>query len=485
MELNVSGLPYQDFQMNSAGVGPAQRLGPSASPTTTAPQIIAALSQSQDVREISSPPDEIDISHIRKDLCFPVTMDKSKFTEIMHPKSEEDLEKYMPWMCLVRDIFQPRPKIVEDTHEELKQINLSSEKDFDPIREQRYWQNQIFLRYAVEEGLSKGHHELDLKSWLEDLHKIACSGLDGFNHYYDENNGKFSSPSQGVMTRYQEKPPEELKGYLEKFEQFLDLRNSSKNNVQDWLVDVAEKYGDVSIGPPFERVNNSIVMNILNLMLKKHGMSEISHGNLDQGFYDYRRDKEELQKVKAEFPHSIFLRAILQTNPTLKKELGPFLNTPDEFAEYYKRYLNQLSELDKSGILSPETYHLMKYLPADDLLGTSMLLEKIIKFKDVVEKGLHKGVFTDELFKNCLDDISEAFDNLNLSKVSLFVKQEGLLLKSLGLKLSYPNFDTSVPTLKDLSSNLDRELAGQNIGDYGRAMLRMEGLNFLNITDDT
>ena len=449
-------------------------------------QKTASSTRPPDIMKISSPPDEInDLLHVRPDLRFPVrTINKSKFTAIMKPKSYEDLEDHLSWRSLVRDIFQARPVIVKSTKEELERINASGTGEgFSSIREQRYWQNQIFLRYAVEEGISEKYYEQDLKLWLEDLHKIACSGLDGHNHYYecDTSNGKFSSPSQGIMTRYQEKSTEELKGYLEKFEQFLDLRNSSKNN-EDWLVELAEKYGDVSTGPPFERVNNSIVMNILNLMLKKREMKQILHGNLDQGFYDYRRDKEELQKVRAEFFHSIFLRAILQTNPTLKKELGDFLNTPDEFAENYKLYLNQLSELDKSGVLSPETYHLMKYLPTDDLLGVSLVLEEIIKFKDLLGKGVHKGVFTDELFTNCLGDISKAFDNLNLSK-GLFENQKGLLLKSLGLKLSYPSFDTSVPTLKDLSSNHDRELVIRNIDDYGRAKLRMEGLNFLNSKD--
>lgn len=477
MELNVSGLPYGDSWANLQ-VDAAQGLELGTS-STAPPIIIAPSQQSQDIRAISFPREGInDLLHVRKDLHFPVTMDKSKFTEIMHPKSEEDLEKYMPWMCLVHDIFQPRPKIVEDTHEELKQINLSSEKDFDPIREQRYWQNQIFLRWAVEEGLSNGYNERDLKSWLEDLHKIACSGLDGDNHYYvcDPRNGKFSSVSEGIMTRYQNKSPEEIEACLEKFKQFLDLSISSKNK-QDWLADLAEKYVDVTICPPFNRVNNSTVMNILNLMLKKHGMNEISHGNLDQSVFFGRLNDEKLKKAIGEFP-SIFLRAILQTNPKLETELSPLLNTPARYAENDERYLKKLSELHSSGVLNSETYHLMKYLSRADLTKKCQIFQKTIEFKDLLGKGVEKGVFTDELLTNCLKDVSKAFDNLNLSKDS-FKREKCLVLESLGLKSRYPNFDTRVSSLEELSSNRDRELAVRNIMNGELVNLHTEGLNFI------
>ncbi len=478
MDRAALGLSNQDSWVNSVRVSPGQ--GSSASPAIASPKI---ASRSPGIIKISAPPDEInDLLHVRQDLHFPLTtINKSKFTEIMEPKSYEDLEKYLPWMSLVRDIFQPRPVIVENTKEELKRINLSSgKKDFSSIRQQRYWQNQIFLRWAVEEGLSNGYHKQDLKSWLEDLHKIACSGLDGNNHYYYyPNNGKFSSPGEGVMTRYQKKSPEELRGYFEKFKQFLDLRNSSKNN-EDWLVELAEKYGDVTAGPPFERINNSIVMNILNLMLKKHGMKEISHGNLEQSFLLSKWDKEKLQQAIGEFPHSIFLRAILQTNIALKKELGTLLKTPATAAIKHKRYLGKLSELYKSGVLKPETYHLMKYLSVEYLADKGQVFQEIIEFKDLLKKGVQKGVFTDELFTNCLADISKAFDNLNLSEV-LSKSRKIFLLDSLGLKSRYQNFDTSVSTLDDLLVNNNRELAVRNIDNYERSTrLHTEGLNFLN-----
>jgi hypothetical protein len=400
----------------------------------------------------------------------------------MKPKSQEALENHLPWMYLVRDIFQARPVIVENTKEELKRINASGTGEgFSSIREQRYWQNQIFLRYAVKEGLSKGHHARDLKSWLEDLHKIACSGLGGSNDYYnwDENEAKFSSPSEGIMIRYQNKSPGELKGYLEKFKQFLGLRSSSKNNMQDLLDDFAGKYVNITVCPPFKNVNNSIVMNILNLMLKEHGMNEISHGNLDW-IFSRQHNEQKLQKATAEFPHSIFLRAILQTNPSLKKELATSLNIPAKYSEKYELYLEKLSELDRSGVLSSKTHHLMKYLSVSDLEDKCQVLQEIINFKDLLEKGVHKGVFSDELFTNCLADISKAFDNLNLSEV-LFVRRECLLRESLGLKSRYPEFDTRVSTLEELSSNCKREVKRQGIENRERVKkLRTEGLNFLN-----
>lgn len=482
MSLQVLGSSDDGLRMNSLGVNPSLGLQSSASSKIASQEI--AASQYQGIRAISSQTDEInDLQHVRKDLHFPVTIDESKFTEIMHPKSQEDLEKYLPWRFLVRDIFQPKPVIVEDTNEELKRINLIPEKGIDSIREQRYWQNQIFLRYAVEEGLFKGHHEQDLTSWLEDLHKIACSGLDGSNHYYDwnERNAKFSSRDEGLMTRYQDKSPEEMKEYLDEFKQFLDLSNSSKNNVQGWLDDVAEKYVAITLHPPFDRVNNSLVMNILNLMLQKQGMHQISHGNLDQSFYDYRLFRNgRFQAAIAEFPDSIFLRAILQTNPGLENELGSLLNTPKIFAGEHKRYLEKLSKLDRSGVLSAETHHLMRYISVSDFEAKSAIFQEIINFTDLLKKGADKGVFTNELFKNCLDDISKAFDNLNLSKGS-FDNQSYLLLASLGLKSRSPDFDTLVSTLEELLSNHDREIAGQNIRSYeGVRKLREEGLNFLN-----
>jgi hypothetical protein len=221
-------------------------------------------------------------------------------------------------------------------------------------------------------------------------------------------------------------------------------------------------------------------MNILNLMLKKHGMKEISHGNLEQSFFFPKWDKEKRQQAIGEFPHSIFLRAILQTNPTLKKELGTLLKTPATAAIKRKHYLEKILELDKSGVLKPETYHLMEYLSIGDLAEKCQVFQEIIEFKDLLKKGVQKGVFTDELFTNCLADISKAFDNLNLSEV-LSKSRKIFLLDSLGLKSRYQNFDTSVSTLDDLLVNNNRELAVRNIDNYERSTrLHTEGLNFLN-----
>jgi hypothetical protein len=482
MGANVSGLRYRDPSTNSIEVDPAQGLESGASSGEIASSEIASSTRPPDIMEISSPPDEIDNSHIRKDLHFTVTMGESQFTEIMHPKSEEDLEKYLPWRYLVRDIFQPKPKIVENTHEEWKRINLSLGEDFKPISQQRYWQNQIFLRCAVKQGLYQGYHERDLKLWLEDLHKIACSGLDGNNHYYVCKSLREIIKSEGVMTRYQDQDPEiersRIEGYLEKFKQFLDLRSSSKNNTQDWLSDLAEKYINITLCPPFENVNNSIVMNILNLMLKKHGMNEISHSNLDLSFFRYKSDEDKFQKAVGEFPHSIFLRAILQTNPRLEQELGPLLNTPAEFVDEYQRYLGKLSEFHSSGVLSSKTYHLMKYLSVRDLHDKCQFLEVITDIKDLLKKGIEKGVFTDELFANFSENIPKAFHNLNLSG---FQEQHFLLLVTLGLKLRHPDFDTRVSSIEDLLSRVDRKLTELNIGAFERDVkLRGAGFRFCN-----
>ncbi|MFZ4083918.1 MAG: hypothetical protein ACOYK1_00060 [Vampirovibrionia bacterium] len=486
MNLQVLGSSDDGLRMNSRGVIPVQGVESSAS-FEIASQSKASSKRPPDIIEISTPLDEInDLQHVRKDLHFPVTIDESLFTEIMHPKSQEDLEKYLPWRYLVRDIFQPKPVIVEDTNEELERINSRSRKDVDPIREQRYWQNQIFLRYAVEEGLSEGRHGKDLKSWLEDLHKIACSGLDGHNHYYDwnEENAEFSSRDEGLMTRYQNKSPEEIEDYLNKFKQFLQLGIPREGNKQDLLDDFAKKYVDVIVYPPFERVNNSLVMNILNLMLTKQGMHQISHGNLDQSLCDCKRWDSDwrLQRAIGEFPRSIFLRAILQTNPRLEKDLRSLLKTPDGFAEKYERYLEKLSKLDSSGVLSSETYHLMEYLSVSDLGKKCETFQEVIKITDLLKKGAQKGVFTEKLLTNHLEDIRKAFDNLNLNVDSL-QRQKNLLLLSLGLKSRYPNFDTHVPTLKELVSNCMRELALQNMDGFQHPRLCKEGRDFLDNTD--
>jgi hypothetical protein len=483
MNLQVLGSSDDGLRMNSRGVIPVQGVESSAS-FEIASQSKASSKRPPDIIEISTQPDEInDLQHVRKDLHFPVTIDESLFTEIMHPKSQEDLEKYLPWRYLVRDIFQPKPVIVEDTNEELERINSRSRKDVDPIREQRYWQNQIFLRYAVEEGLSEGRHGKDLKSWLEDLHKIACSGLDGHNHYYDwnEENAEFSSRDEGLMTRYQNKSPEEIEDYLNKFKQFLQLGIPREGNKQDLLDDFAKKYVDVIVYPPFERVNNSLVMNILNLMLTKQGMHQISHGNLDQSLCDCKRWDSDwrLQRAIGEFPRSIFLRAILQTNPRLEKDLRSLLKTPDGFAGTYERYLEKLSKLNNSVVLSSEAYRVMKYLSVSDFEGKSTVFQEIINFKDVLEDGVREEVFTEELFTNCMKDIRESFDNLNLSVDSL-QRQKSLLILSLFLKSRYPDFDSHVSTLKELLYNCNRELAVQSIENFQHPKLRKEGFDFLN-----
>jgi uncharacterized protein YjbI with pentapeptide repeats len=406
------------------------------------------------------------LSTVRQDLHFPLTtINKSLFTEIMEPKSEKDLEDHLPWMYLVRDIFQSKPLIVKDTNEELNRINSSSRKDFDPIRQQRYWQNQIFLRYAVKEGISEKYYEGDLKSWLEDLHKIACSGLDGHNHYYDWNSldaNKFSSPSEGIMTRYQSEEPKEIDAYLKEFKQFLQLGISGSNrDKQGWLAKLAEKYVNVTISPPFKRINNSIVMNILNLMLQKQGMNEISHGNLDLSVFTYKDNEEGLKKARADFSR-IFSRAILQTNSMLKEQLGTdssSLNIPVEFVSIYQLYLEQLSKLDKSGVLKPETYNLLKYVPVNHLEGKSKLLKEIIEFKDVLAKGIQMGVFTPELFANCFDGTSKSFEVPSKQ----FATQKVRLLESLGLKSLDRGFDTSASTLQELLFNLERGIEALGI----------------------
>lgn len=245
------------------------------------------------------------------------------------------------------------------------------------------------------------------------------------------------------------------------------------------LDDFAKKYVDVIVYPPFERVNNSLIMNILNLMLTKQGMNQISHGNLDQSLCDCKRWDSDwrLQEAKREFPHSIFLRAILQTNPMLKEELGLVLNTPEGFAETYKRYLEQLSKLNNSVVLSSEAYRVMEYLSVSDFEGKSTVFQEIINFKDVLEDGVREEVFTEELFTNCLKDIRESFDNLNLSVDSL-QRQKSLLILSLFLKSRYPDFDSHVSTLKELLFNCSRELAVRNMGNPVPPRLRRAGCDF-------
>ena len=51
---------------------------------------------------------------------------------------------------------------------------------------------------AIKEGLKREYYKKDLKSWLQDLHKIACSGIDGKNHWYrfDKDQLSFASPSE-------------------------------------------------------------------------------------------------------------------------------------------------------------------------------------------------------------------------------------------------------------------------------------------------
>ncbi len=160
-------------------------------------------------------------------------------------------------------------------------------------------------------------------------------------------------------------------------------------------------------------------------------------------------------------------QCIRLTNPRLEEELAPFLNTPDKFAKDYEDYLEKLSELDGSGVLSPETHHLMKYLSTDDLVDKCQVFQEIIEFKDLLRKGVENGVFTHELLTNCLNDISKAFDNLNLSEISS-KSRKNLLLDSLDLKSRYPDFDTHVSTLEELSINYDRELALGKIGNPER-----------------
>jgi len=58
---------------------------------------------------------------------------------------------------------------------------------------------------AIKEGLKREYYKKDLKSWLQDLHKIACSGIDGKNHWYrfDKDQLSFASPSEGIFARFE------------------------------------------------------------------------------------------------------------------------------------------------------------------------------------------------------------------------------------------------------------------------------------------
>ena len=103
-------------------LSPLLGLPSSASPNETVKSlVIVGIRDYKAIRQL----EEInDLQHVRGDLHFPITMPRFLFMEIMHPKSQEDLEKHLSWRYLVRDIFQLRPLIIEDTNEGLERINL-------------------------------------------------------------------------------------------------------------------------------------------------------------------------------------------------------------------------------------------------------------------------------------------------------------------------------------------------------------------------
>ncbi len=256
----------------------------------------------------------------------------------MNPKSAASLQKYLPWKSLVREANQPKPRISSKTIENFEQkrqaVNARRQKlledylahqknieekideffrkidkaekleDDDPFRLMRYWQNSIFAERIIEQGLNT-ETPLDFDSfllWLKDIHKVSCSGFNGDNHYKYQSNravGKsdkaymlskirlgYHSPQEGLFSRYKNFQQSE-QVYLKRIHELYvqTVKNLAQAEKRDeTLKNLSDFYAQASANPPFEHINNSLFMNIVNTVLKKMKLSRISHGSLDLYF---------------------------------------------------------------------------------------------------------------------------------------------------------------------------------------------------------
>lgn len=298
----------------------------------------------------------------RQDLSFsPASLfSAAELAEIVKPKSAASLEKYLPWKSLVREANQPKPRISlktlenfeqkrqkandltqellesyfaqeENIKEKLNKLCIEQEKNSnkkEPLSSMLYWQNSIFAHRLIEQAL-KGKTALDFDSflqWFKDLHKISCSGLDGNNHYYKEileSNQKlkeqeawtafrfltilhgYESPPEGIFCRY-ENQPEREKLYFNclylRFAEIVESMEQAKPR-DETLKKLSDFYAQASALPPFERINNSLFMNIVNTVLNKMKLNRISHDYLDN--VHYKRNHNLREKVALLSPQQL------------------------------------------------------------------------------------------------------------------------------------------------------------------------------------
>ncbi|MCH2226778.1 MAG: hypothetical protein MK033_03300 [Candidatus Caenarcaniphilales bacterium] len=387
----------------------------------------------------------------RSDLHFTYqNINNQMIREVMYPDSSCDLNKYIGWVDLIRNRFQNEPQILKNTHTSLEEIKDSQselcksdkEAKLKNISEQRYWQNQIFLRVALEEGIAKGYDTQNLEAFLKDLHRIACSGIDGENYYYKTNTDSlsFQSPKEGDFYRYKTRDisdtelKEKSEKYLKKFQNFIHLVSETDLDQDDFLQRLAKSYTDVIFQPPFQQINNSLMMNILNLSLERHGFNPISHGDLDKSLSLLAKEgSESILRTKAAFYRERFIPALVQTNPSLTEtNLIDAIKTPEKSEKSSFKYQDAIQELFKDKLIDKETLHLLKYASQDFIRAGAGKFSMIAEFNKILVKLVNHKIISNEFYNSWKNNIE-----IDVEKLSSFNShaQKNLIYRVIANKL--------------------------------------------------
>ena len=277
------------------------------------------------------------------------------------------------------------------------------------------------------------------------------------------------------------KPQEKINKYFENFSKFLDISNKKYTKPMGFINELAPAYMKIIQSPPFEQINNSLVMNLVNYMIRSNDLKEIAHGSLDTLAIQIAcNEANELESsLKEAYVDSFFLRSIIQSNPALKEKYEDLLEIFPSFQKDFNIFTEHLKKIEESFLLDDSSIHRLKFSSLTQIRQLNESFDKLYDLILLLDQIKAKGLFNKEL----QEDWSRYLKNPENIDKDCLIDQRRFLLKVLGLKYRNPILDIKTETIEELKYWFDIEIDKLEGDNYEKnRLLRRDGFRLLKVS---
>ena len=248
-----------------------------------------------------------------------------------------------------------------------------------------------------------------------------------------------------------------------------------------FINELAPAYMKIIQSPPFEQINNSLVMNLVNYMIRSNDLKEIAHGSLDTLAIQIAcNEANELESsLKESYVDSFFLRSIIQSNPALKEKYEDLLEIFPSFQKDFNIFTEHLKKIEESFLLDDSSIHRLKFSSLTQIRQLNESFDKLYDLILLLDQIKAKGLFNKEL----QEDWSRYLKNPENIDKDCLIDQRRFLLKVLGLKYRNPILDIKTETIEELKYWFDIEIDKLEGDNYEKnRLLRRDGFRLLKVS---